>query len=172
MLFSLDGFHLPPWNGVVAGWACHRCRMASFVSKGKKRIFTQPVKPHGRPKPVYFDDFEILMDKGRLSRKPASPLEGHNGLLASPGRRGRSGVAAAAAGGPRLESPPASSWKPLPPQFPAHKPHFTLPPPDKDAPSLSRGLLPPPISLRISTPAGSAPARALPAQRGAAGRLA
>ena len=139
---------------------------------GEKRIFTQPVKPRGRPKPVYFDDFEILMDKGRLSRKPASPLEGHNGPLASPGRRGRSGVAAAAAGGPRLESPPASSWKPLPPQFPAHKPHFTLPPPDKDAPSLSRGLLPPPISLRISTPAGSAPARALPAQRGAAGRLA
>ena len=76
VLFSLDGFHLPPWNGVVAGWACHRCRMASFVSKGKKRIFTQPVKPHGRPKPVYFDDFEILMDKGQLSRKPAAPWKG------------------------------------------------------------------------------------------------
>ena len=96
VLFSLDGFHLPPWNGVVAGWACHRCRMASFVSKGKKRIFTQPVKPHGRPKPVYFDDFETLMDKGRLFRKPASTLEGRNGPLASPGRRGRRGVAAAA----------------------------------------------------------------------------
>ena len=152
--------------------AVERHLLYEILPSRKKRIFTQPVKPHGCPKPVYFNDFEILMGKGRLSRKPASPLEGHNGPLASPGRRGRSGVAAAAAGGPRLESPPASSWKPLPPQFPAHKPHFTLPPPDKDAPSLSRGLLPPPISLRISTPAGSAPARALPAQRGAAGRLA
>ena len=118
--------------------AVKRHLLYEILPSRKKRIFTQPVKPHGCPKPVYFNDFEILMGKGRLSRKPASPLEGHNGPLASPGRRGRSGVAAAAAGGPRLESPPASSWKPRPTQFPAHKPHFTLPPPDKDAPSLSR----------------------------------
>ena len=76
--------------------AVKRHLLYEILPSRKKRIFTQPVKPHGCPKPVYFNDFEILMGKGRLSRKPASPLEGHNGPLASPGRRGRRGVAAAA----------------------------------------------------------------------------